>query len=180
MTRVDPGCFHLRLRCMEMKQLQSLGSYPAQSERAVKVLVHTKSIPETARVTHVSSAFRACAPSATSSSDAATDRQLNERDRRAGRATLLDRALQAHDEWSRFSISFSAMTRRGARTSSAARRAEKVNGRDGLNGDRIQTPVVFGRNRIILSSQLQLLLILSLATRPVYPGGPLPFQGSWR
>ena len=42
---------------MEMKQLQSSGPYPAQSEPAVKVLVHTKSILETARVTHVSLRF---------------------------------------------------------------------------------------------------------------------------
>jgi hypothetical protein len=45
---------------------------------------------------------------------------------------------------------------------------------------RVQIAVVFGLDRIILLSQLQPLLILSLVTRPVYPGGPSPFQGSWR
>jgi len=43
-----------------------------------------------------------------------------------------------------------------------------------------QIAVVFGRNPIILLSQLQPLLILSLVDRPVYLGGPSPFQGSWR
>jgi hypothetical protein len=46
--------------------------------------------------------------------------------------------------------------------------------------DRAQIDVVFGRNLNILLSQLQPLLILSLVTRPVYLGGPSPFQGSWR
>jgi hypothetical protein len=46
------------------------------------------------------------------------------------------------------------------------------------NGYRVQIAVVFGLDRIILLSQLQPLLILSLVTRPVYPGGPSPFQGS--
>jgi hypothetical protein len=42
---------------MEMKQSAELGD-PAQPESAaVKVLVRTKSIPETVRMTHVSSAF---------------------------------------------------------------------------------------------------------------------------
>ena len=48
------------------------------------------------------------------------------------------------------------------------------------NGDRVQIAVAFGLNLIILLSQLQPLLILSLVTRPVYLGGPSPFQGSWR
>ena len=43
-----------------------------------------------------------------------------------------------------------------------------------------QITVVLGRNLIILLSQLQPLLILSLVTRPVCLGGPSPFQGSWR
>ena len=55
--------------------------------------------------------------------------------------------------------------------------AEKVNSRGGPG---IQIAIVFGRILIILLSQLQPLLILSLVTRPVYPGGPSPFQGSWR
>jgi hypothetical protein len=42
--------------------------------------------------------------------------------------------------------------------------AEKVNGRGGLG---IQIAIVFGRILIILLSQLQPLLILSLVTRPV-------------
>jgi len=45
---------------------------------------------------------------------------------------------------------------------------------------RVQIAVVPARNLIILRSQLQPLLILLLVTRPVYPGGPSPFQGSWR
>lgn len=48
------------------------------------------------------------------------------------------------------------------------------------SGDRVQIAVVFGPDPTILLSQLQPLLILSLVTRPVYPGGPSPFQGSWR
>ena len=47
-------------------------------------------------------------------------------------------------------------------------------------GNGVQIPVVLAPNPTILLSQLQPLLILSLVTRPVYPGGPSPFQGSWR
>jgi hypothetical protein len=54
---------------------------------------------------------------------------------------VLDRARQAHDEWSRFSISFSAMTRGAARTSSVARRAERVNGRDRLTVTEFKSPL---------------------------------------
>ena len=68
----------------------------------------------------------------------------------------------------------------GARTSGAAPALKEGLTGGGPTGDRIQIAVVFGPNPIILLSQLQPLLILSLVDRPVYLGGPSPFQGSWR
>ena len=42
---------------MKMQQSEEFGLLPDSIEAAVKVLVHAKSIPETACVTHLSSAF---------------------------------------------------------------------------------------------------------------------------
>ena len=42
---------------MKMQQSEEFGILPDSIEAAVKVLVHAKSIPETACVTHASSAF---------------------------------------------------------------------------------------------------------------------------
>ncbi len=42
---------------MKMQQSKEFGILPDSIEAAVKVLVHAKSIPETACVTHASSAF---------------------------------------------------------------------------------------------------------------------------
>jgi hypothetical protein len=66
---------------------------------------------------------------------------------------------QAHDDWCKANY---------------RAQAEKVNS---LGGPGIQIAIVFGRILIILLSQLQPLLILSLVTRPVCSGGPSPFQG---
>lgn len=68
----------------------------------------------------------------------------------------------------------------GARNSGAVPTRQRVNGRGAPTAAALQITVVFGRNLLILLSQLQPLLILSLVTRPVYTGGPSPFQGSWR
>jgi hypothetical protein len=47
---------------MNMKQPVKLGVLSGSIEPSVKVLVHTKSIPETVLVMHVSSAFLLAAP----------------------------------------------------------------------------------------------------------------------
>ena len=52
---------------MKMKQPVKLGVLSGSIEPAVKVLVHTKSIPETLLVLHVSSAFLPAAPAARAS-----------------------------------------------------------------------------------------------------------------
>src|SRR5260370_12522538 len=81
-----------------MKQLRDLlssESFPAQSELAVRILVHAKSIPEKVQVTHVSSAFRAGPSSATDSSyEAKIVNSMQATDRHAGRAAVLGRALK--------------------------------------------------------------------------------------
>jgi hypothetical protein len=71
MTRIDSFLGTFVARGKKMKQLPdflSSESFPAQSELAVRILVHAKSIPEKVQVTHVSSAFRAGPSSATDSS----------------------------------------------------------------------------------------------------------------
>jgi hypothetical protein len=74
-----------------------------------------------------------------------------------------------------FSISLSAVQQPAPQPT-----AQKGLTAEAAGSYRVQIAVVFGLDLIILLSQLQPLLILSLVTRPVYPGGPSPFQGSWR
>jgi hypothetical protein len=89
-----------------------------------------------------------------------------------------DRAHQAHDEYPLLDLIFSDDPREQEPT--ARRPAPKGLTAGEPRRDRAQIDVVFGQKLIILLSQLQPLLILLLVTRPVYPGGPSPFQGSWR
>src|SRR5260370_35318538 len=80
-----------------MKQLPDLlssESFPAQSELAVRILGHAKSIPEKGQVTHVSSAFPAGPSSATDSSyEAKIVNSMQATDRHAAPAAGLGRAL---------------------------------------------------------------------------------------
>jgi hypothetical protein len=68
---------------------------------AVRVSVHTKSIPENVRVTHVSSAFRAGHVVIDNSYEATIVNSRQVTNRHAGRPAVFDRALQGHDEWCR-------------------------------------------------------------------------------
>jgi hypothetical protein len=140
-------------------------------------LVRAKSIPETVSVTHVSSAFLLVTAVAGSDAPTVANSMKPQVVVRATRVCLIAR-IKRTTKYPLLDLIFSDDPRE---QEPAARRPT----RNGLTAgeprrDRAQIDVVFGQNLNILLSQLQPLLILSLVTRPVYPGGPSPFQGSWR
>jgi hypothetical protein len=134
-----------------MKQLPDLlssESFRAESELAVRILVHTKSIPEKVRVTHVSSAFQAGPSLATDSSYEAKIVNSMQATDHAGRAAVLGRALKRTTKGAKHYLVFfghdpPGRTRRPVHLifEAAAPQAEKVNSRGGLTVAGFESPL---------------------------------------